>query len=117
MIRSSRELRRRSLCENTDDEKSKDLKFASTDKIERYEHLFRDFFIDILIMDPEDAGYVFVSDFSSLSDLTTHGQGPKANRAEIALFHARIEETYGIGVSDIEDGDLVKIFERITGSE
>jgi hypothetical protein len=52
---------------------------------------------------------------SSLWDFTTYCQGPKANRAEIALWQAHIEETYGVHVSDIEDGNLVKIFERICG--
>lgn len=35
--------------------------------------------------------------------------------AEIALWQARIKERYGTGVSDIVDGNLVNIFERISG--
>jgi hypothetical protein len=33
----------------------------------------------------------------------------------MALWQARIEEKYGVDVSHIEDGNLVKIFERISG--
>jgi hypothetical protein len=98
-----------------EDAKDKEFRFASTANIDRYEHLFRDFFIDVLDMDyDEDA--VFVSDLSSLSDFTTHGQGPKSDKAEIALWQTRIEETYGVNVSDIEGGNLVEIFERIAAA-
>ena len=98
----------------SEDAKDKEIKFASTEKIDRYEYLLPDFFIDVLNMDYyEDA--VFISDGSSLWDFTTALQGPKSNKAEITLFQARIEETYGVDVSDIEDGNLVKIFERISG--
>jgi hypothetical protein len=31
------------------------------------------------------------------------------------LWQARVEERYGTDVSDIEDGNLAEIFERISG--
>jgi hypothetical protein len=97
------------------DAESKELKFAPTGEIDRYKHLLPDFLVDIFDFEPEDADYVFVSDRSSLWDFNTHGQGAKANKAEIALWQARIEEKYGADVSDIESGNPVKIFERISG--
>jgi len=33
----------------------------------------------------------------------------------MALWQARIEETYGVDASDFEDGNLVKVFERVSG--
>jgi hypothetical protein len=69
--------------------------------------------MDVRGFDPEDADYVSASDKSSLWDFTTYGQGPKANRAEIGLWQARIEEEYGVDVSDIEDGNLEDIREGL----
>ena len=100
--------------ESGEDETTKKLKFASADKIERYEHLLPDFFVAVLNMDYYENA-LFDSDESSLSDFTPYGRGPKANRAEIGLWQTRIEEKYGMDVSDIEDGNLVKIFDRISG--
>ena len=97
------------------DAKRKKLEFAPGGEIDRYEQLLANFLIDILDFEPEDANSVFVSDQSSLWHFTTAFQGPKANRAQIALWQARIEEKYGADVSDIRDGNLVEIFERIFG--
>ena len=99
--------------EDANNREAKEPRFASTERIGHYEHLFRDFFIDVLNFEPEDTDYIFVSNESSLWDFTPYGQGSKANRAEVALWWARIEETYGIDVSNIKDGKLVRIFERI----
>jgi hypothetical protein len=44
------------------DVERKELRFAPSGEIDCYEYLFRDFFIDILNMDPGDADSVFVSD-------------------------------------------------------
>lgn len=97
------------------DAKRKELRFAPSGEIDRYEMFVANFLMDILDFEPEDANSVFVSDKSSLWDFTTAFQGPKANRAQIALWQARIEEKYGADVSDIEDGNLVEIFERVFG--
>ncbi len=103
--------------ENANNEKRKELRFASTEKMDRHEHLLLDFLVDVLGFEPEDEDSVFVSNESSLRHFHTYGQGPKANEAELALWQARIEEKYGVDVSDIEDGNLVSIFERIEGTD
>lgn len=95
--------------ENDGDKK---LEFASSARIERYEHLLPKFFAVVLVMDYEDI--MFVSDESSLWDFTTALQGPKSHEAEVGLFMSRIEETYRIDVSDIEDVKLIKILERVS---
>ena len=97
------------------DAKRKKLEFAPGGEIDRYEHLLASFLVDILDFEPEDANSVFVSDQSSLWDFTSAFQGPKANRAQIALWQARIEEKHAVDVSDIRDGNLVEMFERISG--
>ena len=101
--------------EDANNENRKELRFGPTEKMDHYEHLLRDFLLDVLYFEPEDADYVFASDGASLWDFTSYGQGPKANRAQVALWQARIEEKYGVDVLDIEDGNLVRIFERIEG--
>ena len=73
--------------------------------------------MDVLGFDPEDADSVFVPERSSLSHFHTYGQGPKSDEAELALWQARIEEKYGVDVSDIEDGNLVRIFARLEQSD
>lgn len=103
--------------EDTNEERPKELRFAPTEKTDRYEHLLPDFLMDVLGFDPEDADSVFVSEGSSLRHFHTYGQGPKSNEAELALWRARIEERYGVDVSDIEDGNLVRILARIEGTD
>lgn len=83
----------------------KKLKFAPTEKIEHYEYLFPRFYEKVLDMDYRDI--IFVSDESSLWDYVV-------DEEEFELYLVRIEEEYGVDVSDIEYGDLVKIFERIS---
>jgi hypothetical protein len=97
------------------DAERKELRFAPSREIDRYEHFVANFLMDILDFEPEDVNSVFVSDKSSLWDFTTTFQGPKANRAQIALWQARIEEKSGADESDVGDGNLVEIFERISG--
>ena len=103
--------------EDANNEKRKELRFASTEKVDLYGHLLPDFLVDILGFDPEDADSVFVSERSSLRHFHTYRQGPKANEAELALWQARIEEKYGADVSDIKDGNLARIFARIQGTD
>jgi hypothetical protein len=81
------------------------LKFAPTGKIERYEYLFPRFYEKVLDMDYRDI--VFVSDESSLWDYVV-------DEEEFELYLGRIEEEYGVDVSEIEDGNLIKIFEGIS---
>ena len=71
--------------EDANNERPKELKFASTEKTDRYELLLPNFLMDVLGFDPEDADSVFVSEGSSLRHFHTYGQGPKANEAEMSL--------------------------------
>jgi len=75
------------------------LELASTAKIDRYRVLARDFFDRILGMDFDTC---FVSDQSSLWDFPDTAQAVD-----------RIRAVYGVDVSDIEDGNLVRTVERL----
>jgi hypothetical protein len=55
-----------------------------------------------------DCGWVFISDESSLYDF--------AFIDDVTNLEAKIKEVFGVDVSDIEDKNLLKIFERIDGS-
>ena len=80
------------------------LKFelASTTEIDKYESIAPDFFEKILDMNRNDC---LITDESSLWDF--HGE--RSNDA----FHSKILDVYGVDVSDIERGNLAKIFQRI----
>ncbi len=74
-------------------------------RIGLYEDVAKDFIEEIVGF---DYARVFISDRSSIwdfSDLRDEG--------EDSVFR-RIKERYGVDVSDIEDGILVRIFERIS---
>jgi hypothetical protein len=74
---------------------------AETGQVDRHALLARDFFRRILEMDYEN---VFISDQSSLYDFFME---------PVEVYQERIEAEYGVDVSDIEDGNLVRIFERL----
>ena len=78
------------------------IEFAPTIEIERYEQIATDFFEKILDMDYHQC---FVSDESSLWDFQTEETD--------ASYHRKINEVYGVDISDIESGELVQIFQRI----
>lgn len=78
------------------------IEFASTKKISLYEEIAADFLERIFDMDRRSC---LISDESSLWDFRTD-QSKKT-------IWGRIQETYGLDVSDVTDGNLVTIFKRI----
>ena len=79
------------------------LEFASTQHVDNYESIAREFLAKILNIDFDRC---FLSDQSSLTDFGF-------DEASLKRHHAKIRETYGIDASDLGDGNLVDIFERI----
>lgn len=71
-------------------------------EIDKFESIAPDFFERILDMDREDC---LITDESSLWDFHTE----RSNEP----FYSRILEVYGIDVSDVEKGNLARIFQRI----
>ena len=83
-------------------ESPRQIELASTLEVDKFESIASDFFPRILDMDRSDC---LITDESSLWDF--HGEesnGP---------FYSKILEAYGIDVSDVDRGNLVKIFQRI----
>ena len=78
----------------------KRLEFAPRQRVSAHPELAEDFIRRVLNLD-----WAYISDESSLWDF--HGAG--TNGALIA----RIEEVYGVDVSDIESAKLPEILERI----
>ena len=78
------------------------LEFASTDRIRFFDDIADNFFTRVLDMNYREC---FVSDESSLWDFHTEESNTH--------LHKRIWDCYRVDTSDIEDGNLVKIFERI----
>lgn len=78
------------------------LQFASTVKIEQYKDIAVDFCRKVLDIEYEDC---FISDQSSLYDF--HSEEDNSRFCKIIL------NTYEVDVSDIADGNLAQIFERI----
>jgi hypothetical protein len=79
------------------------LKFAASSEVGRYEQIATEFFSRILDMDYQR---VFISDESSLEDFALSDERSAELRGKIAAV-------YGIDISDIADGNLVRIFARI----
>jgi hypothetical protein len=75
---------------------------APTVEIEQYEPLANEFFEKILAMNYNEC---LVTDESSLWDFHSEETNEE--------YHRKIMEVYGTDVSDIESGNLVRIFERI----
>ena len=82
------------------------IELASTIKIDKYESLAPDFFEKILDMNRNDC---LITDESTLWDF--HGEESNAP------FYSKILEEYGVDVSDIERGNLAKIFQRLAESQ
>ena len=82
------------------------IEFASADGIEAHAETAERFLTEVLDFSPEDP--VFISDQSSLLDFEGLREG--VDLAE------RVQEVFGVDVSDIEDGNLVRIFARIDGA-
>ena len=80
------------------------IEFASQEGIERHDETAERFINEVLGFDHSDP--VFISDESSLLDFTS-------TQEEIADYVARTRDVFGVDISDISDGTLLKIFERI----
>jgi len=78
------------------------IEFAATEQVSCYDDIAEDFFRRVLEKDYRDC---WISDESSLWDF--HGEESNEH------LHKKIWEAYRVDVSGIEDGNLVKIFERI----
>jgi hypothetical protein len=78
------------------------IEFASTDRIRFHDDIADDFFRRVLEMNYREC---FISDESTLWDF--HSEDSNEH------LHTKIWDAYRVDVSDIEDGNLVKIFERI----
>jgi hypothetical protein len=78
------------------------IELAPTVEIEQYEPLANEFFEKILAMNYNEC---LVTDESSLWDFHSEETNEE--------YHRKIMEVYGTDVSDIESGNLVRIFERI----
>jgi hypothetical protein len=78
------------------------LELASMVEVDKFESIAPDFFERILEMDRNDC---LITDESSLWDFHTE----RSNDS----FYSKILDAYGIDVSDVEKGNLVKIFQRI----
>jgi hypothetical protein len=82
------------------------IELASTLEVDKFESIASDFFPRILDMDRNDC---LITDESSLWDF--HSE--ESNEP----FYSKILEAYGIDVSDVERGNLAKIFRQITAGK
>ena len=78
------------------------IEFASTKEISQCEEIAADFLERVFGMDRRDC---LISDESSLWDFRAD-----QSKEQVLL---RIQESYGIDVSDVKDGNLVTVFKRI----
>lgn len=78
--------------------------FASTSAINRHKLIARHFFTKILNRDFDQC---FISDKSSVWDF------PEADDQ----IYNRIQQAYGIDVSDIKSGNFVELFERLSSAQ
>jgi len=78
------------------------IEFASTDRIRSFDDIADDFFRRVLDMNYREC---FISDESTLWDFHTEESNEH--------LHKRIWDAYRVDISDIENGNLVKIFERL----
>ncbi len=84
--------------------KGKRIELASTDELDMFRSFADDFVHEIFCMEP---GSYLITDESSLRDF----QG--VEDLELAGIHRKIQEIYGVDVSDIVSGNLVEVFARI----
>lgn len=73
---------------------------ASTTGVSEYANIARHFLVHVLKLEPAQT---FISDLSSIDNFMI----------EKEVAESRIFLHYGIEISDIEDGNLVAIFQRI----
>lgn len=78
------------------------IEFAAREQVSRHDDIAEDFFKRVLDKDYRDC---WISDESSLWDFHTEESNEH--------LHKKIWEAYRVDVSNIENGNLVKIFERI----
>ena len=84
--------------------KGKRIEFAPTEELDMFRSLADEFMEEIFCMEP---GSYLITDESSLRDF----QG--VEDMELPDIHGKIQEVYGVDVSDIVSGNLVEIFVRI----
>lgn len=77
--------------------------FASTERVRANTALHDDFIVRVLDFGPGDL--VFISDQSSLGDF--------GDDAYVAALQKKIVDAYGVDVSDLKEGLLCDILERI----
>jgi hypothetical protein len=76
------------------------IEFAATERVGQHSELAKDFVKRVL-----DIDWAWISDESSLWDF--HGDESNGNMTD------KIRDIYGVDVSDISDGNLADIFDRI----
>jgi hypothetical protein len=79
------------------------IQFASSQKIDNNKDITDDFIEKILGFSTEDP--VFISDESSLYDFSEDGN--------LQTYSKKIQKIYGIDISNIKDGKISKIIEKI----
>ena len=82
------------------------IEFASSEQVELHWDMAEDFFKRVLEIDLQDC---WISDQSSLWDF--HGEMSNQH------LYEKVWETYRVDISDIEDGNLVKVFKRIENKQ
>jgi hypothetical protein len=80
--------------------------YASNKEIRKHEDLAVEFFEKVL---GEDYGRFYISDQSSLLHMRASEEDDGVDKMVIE----KIREVYGVDISDIEDANFVRIFERI----
>lgn len=85
--------------------KGKKITFASTERIEEFGQLANDFMEQVFDFEP---GEYLISDESDVLDFTEMGS------SDTSEIWKRIEEIYGVALSDVRSERLVDIFTEIT---
>ncbi len=83
--------------------KGKKFELAPTVGVDLLREIAEDFMQKIFDFSP---GNYLITDESSLFDFTGFG-------VEIADLHKQVQQTYDLDVSDVDDGNLFEIFQRI----
>lgn len=81
---------------------------ASHDEIDKHFETAKKF--TELVLDFKPGSPFFISDESSLSDFKDSEKDP-------IDYVSQTREVFGVDISDIEDGNLLRIFERIDGTD
>ncbi|PIG92228.1 hypothetical protein [Gloeocapsopsis sp. IPPAS B-1203] len=87
-----------------DDINNQPLEFAPQQEVDIHGETVEKF-VELVL----DCGWAFISDESSLYDFGLID--------DVTKLEAKIKEVFGVDVSDIEDKNLLKIFERIDSSK